>query len=65
VLSVQIVPDLREEFGECQVVLEQTDGRRVELEGPYFGSVAHREAARVLAGELAKVLKVEVVETEN
>ena len=65
VRSVQIVPDPREEFGDCQVLLERTDGRRVELEGPYFGSVAHREAARVLAGELAKVLKVEVVEREK
>jgi hypothetical protein len=65
VRSVQMVPDPQAESGDCKVVLEHTDGRCVELEGPFFGAVTHREAARVLAGELAKALKVEVVETEK
>jgi hypothetical protein len=63
VRSVQIVPDLRPEMCDFQVVLMSNDGGKVELEGPYFGTVASREAARVLAGELAKALRVEVVET--
>jgi len=33
----------------------------VELEGPYFGSMATREAARALAGELAKDTDPDVV----
>ena len=63
VRTVQIVPDLRPESCDFQVVFETNDGAKVELTGPYFGTVATREAARVLAGELAKALKVEVVET--
>jgi hypothetical protein len=63
VRTVQIVRDLRPESCDFQVVFETNDGATVELEGPYFGTVATREAARVLAGELAKALKVEVVET--
>jgi hypothetical protein len=63
VRTVQIVPDPRPEMCDFQVVLETNDGRKVELEGPYFGTVATRDAARVLAGELAKALKVDVVET--
>ena len=65
VRSLQIVPDRRENFGDCRILLELNDNRRVELEGPYFESIATREAARLLAGEMAKVLHVEIVESEN
>ena len=65
VRSLQIVPDLREGHGDCKILLELNDSRRVDLEGPYFDSVATREDARLLAGEMAKVLHVEVVEREN
>jgi hypothetical protein len=64
VRTVQILSD-PQGSGECKVVLEQIDGRRVDLDGPYFGAVAQREAANVLAEELAKALKVTVVEAEN
>ncbi len=64
VRRVQIVPDRQAEHGDCKVVLELADGSRVELPGPYFGAVSNRQAARLLAGELAQALKVEMVETE-
>jgi hypothetical protein len=64
VRAVQILAD-PQGSGECKVVLEQIDGRRVDLDGPYFGVVAQRETACVLAEELAKALKVTVVEAGN
>ena len=65
VRRLQIVPDRRDDFGGCRILLELNESRRVELEGPYFESIATREAARFLAGEMAKVLHVEIVESEN
>jgi hypothetical protein len=63
VRAVRIVPDLRPEEGNFQVVFETTAGGKVELEGSYFGSVITYEAASVLAAELAKALGVAVAET--
>jgi hypothetical protein len=63
VRGVRIVPDPHAESGDCKVVLERADGSRVELPGPFFGAVSQREAARRLAGELAKALKMAMVET--
>lgn len=64
VRSVRIVPDPQAESGDCKVVLELADGSSVELPGLFFGSVSHPEAARLLAGKLAKALNVEMVETK-
>jgi hypothetical protein len=63
VRTVHLESDPRPETCDFHVVIETADGSKIELEGPYFGTVATREAARTLAGELAKALKVKVVET--
>jgi hypothetical protein len=63
VRTVRVEPDPRGERGDCRVVLESIDGRSMELPLPYFGAISQREPARLLAGELARALRVEVVET--
>ena len=64
VRSVRIEPDPQAESGDCKLVLERMDGSNTTLPGPFFGAVSHRESARTLADELARALKVEVVETK-
>jgi hypothetical protein len=62
VRSVQIIPDPQAEHGDCKLVLECADASRLELPGPFFGSVSDRDSARVLGRELAEALRVDVVE---
>jgi len=59
---VRILPDPAAEHGDCRVVMELAEGPLVPLPLPYFGAISHREPARLLAGELARALRVESVE---
>lgn len=62
VRSVNIVPDPHAESGDCKVIFDLAEARTVELPGVFFGAISRREVARFLAEELARALKVEVVE---
>ena len=63
VRTVRIAPDPQGERGDCRIVLELAGGRLVELPLPYFGAISQREPARFVAGELARALRVELVES--
>ena len=63
VRAVRIVPDPQAEHGDCKVVIELTGGSLIPLPLPYFGAISQREVARSLAGELARALLVELLET--
>jgi len=63
VRAVRIQPDPDAEHGDCRVAIELADGPLVSLPLPYFGAISQREPARWLAGELARALGVETVET--
>ncbi len=63
VRCVRIVPSVGGEGGECDVQLEQVDGKLVSIPSQYFagfGSYAH---ARPFAAEFAKALGVQVTES--
>jgi|SRR5262245_27488523 len=59
---VRIHPDPQAEHGDCKVVIEVAEGPLVSLPQPYFGAISHREPARLLAAELARALRVEMVD---
>jgi hypothetical protein len=61
--AVRIAPDPTAEHGDCKVAVELAGGSLVPLPLPYFGAISHRAVARSLAGDLARALKVRVLET--
>ena len=63
VRSVRIVPSIGGEAGECDVQLEQVDGKLVAIQSQYFAGFGSYARARPFAAELAKVLKVQVTES--
>jgi hypothetical protein len=63
VRAVRIVPDPTAEHGDCKVVLDVAGGRQASLPLPYFGAISNRDLVRGLAADLARALRVEVVET--
>jgi hypothetical protein len=63
VRAVRILPDPAAEHGDCRVFIELAEGPLVPLPLPYFGAISHREPARLLGRELARALRVEVVES--
>ena len=63
VQTVRIVPSRGGEVGDCEVWLEQADGKLVSIPSQYFAGFKSREHARPFAAELAKALGVQVTET--
>jgi hypothetical protein len=62
VRSVRIVPSPTGEVGDCEVWLEQEDGKLVAIPSQYFSGFRSRKHARPFAAEFAKALRVEVTE---
>ena len=63
VRSVRIVPSLTGEVGDCEVWLEQADGKQVAIPSQYFAGFKSYAHARPFAAEFAKALRVEVTES--
>jgi hypothetical protein len=63
VRSVRIVPSMGGEVGDCEVWLEQQDGKLVAIPSQYFAGFKSYAQARPFAAEFAKVLGVEVTES--
>src|SRR5262249_19887403 len=65
VRAVRIAQSPRGEVGDCDVYLELDGGKLVSLSlpSPYFGVSKTRDRARVFAEQLARVLRVGVIET--
>ena len=63
VRCVRIVPSLGGEVGDCEVWLEQADGKLVAIPSQYFAGFKSYAHARPFAAEFAKALRVEVTES--
>ena len=63
VRCVRIVPSPGGEVGDCEVWLEQQDGKLVAIPSQYFAGFKSYAQARPFAAEFAKVLRVEVTES--
>ena len=63
VRSVRIVPSLGGEVGDCEVWLEQADGKLVSIPSQYFARFRSYAHARPFAAKFAKALGVEVTES--
>ena len=63
VRCVRIVPSPGGEVGDCEVWLEQVDGKLVAIPSQYFAGFKSYAQARPFAAEFAKVLGVEVTES--
>jgi len=63
VRCVRIVPSLGGEVGDCEVWLEQADGKLVAIPSQYFAGFKSYAHARPFAAEFAKALQVEVTES--
>jgi hypothetical protein len=63
VRAVRILPDPAAEHGDCRLFIELAEGPLVPLPLPYLGAISHREPARLLGRELARALRVELVES--
>jgi hypothetical protein len=65
VRSVRIVPARGGEVGDCEVWLEQADGKLMSIPSQYFAGFKSSEHAKPFAKELAKALGVEVTESRR
>ena len=63
VCSVRIIETPGGEVGDCEVVLELSDGRMVAIPSRYFAGFKSRKQARPFAAKLAEALSVPVTET--
>ena len=63
VRCVRIVPSPTGEVGDCEVWLEQADGKLVAIPSQYFAGFKSYAHARPFAAEFAKALRVEVTES--
>ncbi len=63
VRSVRVVPSIGGEVGDCEVRLEQVDGKLVAIPSQYFAGFKSYAHARPFAAEFAKALRVEVTES--
>ncbi len=63
VRCVRIVPSPGGEVGDCEVRLEQVDGKLVAIPSQYFAGFKSYAHARPFAEEFAKALRVEVTES--
>jgi hypothetical protein len=63
VRCVLIVPSIGGEVGDCEVRLEQVDGKLVPIPSQYFAGFKSYAHARPFAAEFAKALRVEVTES--
>ncbi len=63
VRCVRIVPSVGGEVGDCEVWLEQADGKLVAIPSQYFAGFKSYAHARPFAAEFAKALRVDVTES--
>jgi hypothetical protein len=63
VRCVRIVASIGGEVGDCDVQLEQVDGRLISIPSQYFARFRSYAHARPFAAEFAKALRVEVTES--
>ena len=63
VLSVRIIESPGGEVGDCEVVLELSDGKMVAIPSRYFAGFKSRKQARPFAAKLAEALSVPATES--